>query len=136
MIDTFKNIMEDLDGKKEGLSYNEELEQELDNLVMSQREEIKNLGPNEFKNHQLPLARVKKIMKTDEDVKMISSETPALFAKACELFIIEITRRAWVHTDENKRRTLQKSDVADCIQNTIIFDFLVDVIYPGNSNYN
>ena len=128
--------MEDLDGKKEGLSYNEELEQELDNLVMSQREEIKTLGPNEFKNHQLPLARVKKIMKTDEDLKMISSETPALFAKACELFIIEITRRAWVHTDENKRRTLQKSDVADCIQNTIIFDFLVDVIYPGNSNYN
>ena len=124
--------MEEFDEKKDFWTFNEELEQALDGLVHLQKEEIKRLSPGEFKNHQLPLARVKKIMKTDEDVKMISSETPALFAKACELFIIEITRRAWVHTDENKRRTLQKSDVADSIHNTLIFDFLVDVINPGN----
>ena len=35
----------------------------------------------EMKNKQiLPLARVKKIMKSDEDVRMISSDAPALFA--------------------------------------------------------
>lgn len=28
----------------------------------------------DFKNHSLPLARIKKIMKADEDVRMISSE--------------------------------------------------------------
>lgn len=127
--------MEESDEKKEIWGFNEELEQALDTLVQAQKDEIKRLTPAEFKNHQLPLARVKKIMKTDEDVKMISSETPALFAKACELFIIEITRRSWVHTDENKRRTLQKSDVADSIQNTLIFDFLVDVINPNSSSY-
>lgn len=127
--------MEESDEKKEFWGFNEELEQALDNLIQGQKDEIKRLTPTEFKNHQLPLARVKKIMKTDEDVKMISSETPALFAKACELFIIEITRRSWVHTDENKRRTLQKSDVADSIQNTLIFDFLVDVINPNSSSY-
>lgn len=38
--------------------------------------------------HQLPLARIKKIMKSDEDVRMISAEAPVLFAKACELFIL------------------------------------------------
>jgi nuclear transcription factor Y gamma len=43
----------------------------------------------DFKTHALPLARIKKIMKSDEDVRMISSEAPALFAKACELFILE-----------------------------------------------
>jgi nuclear transcription factor Y gamma len=128
--------MEESDSKKEFWGLNEELEQALDDLIINQKDDIKKLTPNEFKNHQLPLARVKKIMKTDEDVKMISSETPALFAKACEMFIIEITRRAWVHTDDNKRRTLQKSDVADCIHNTIIFDFLVDVLNPGNISYN
>jgi len=127
--------MEESDEKKEIWGFNEELEQALDTLIQAQKDEIKRLTPAEFKNHQLPLARVKKIMKTDEDVKMISSETPALFAKACELFIIEITRRSWVHTDENKRRTLQKSDVADSIQNTLIFDFLVDVINPNSSSY-
>lgn len=81
--------------------------------------------PDLFKNHQLPLARIKKIMKSDEDVRvhysliqMISSETPVLFAKACEIFIIELTHRAWHHTEEAKRRTLQKSDIAACIENT------------------
>lgn len=70
--------------------------------------EIQQVGtdPAEFKNHQLPLARIKKvrgvakarltcgsackrlgtmclqIMKSDEDVRMISAEAPVLFAKA------------------------------------------------------
>ena len=46
-------------------------------------------------------------MKSDEDVKMISAETPILFAKACEMFIIELTYRSWVYTEQAKRRTLQ-----------------------------
>ena len=109
----------------------ENIEIALSQLIQSQSEEVKRMTCNELKNHQLPLARVKKIMKTDEDVKMISSETPVLFAKACELFILEITRRSWVYTEENKRRTLQKSDIADAIMHTAIFDFLEDVIHPS-----
>ncbi len=46
-------------------------------------------------------------MKSDEDVRMISSETPVLFAKACEIFITELTYRAWAYTLDSKRRTLQ-----------------------------
>jgi nuclear transcription factor Y gamma len=38
---------------------------------------------------------------------MISAEAPVLFAKACEIFIIELTHRAWNYTEEGKRRTLQ-----------------------------
>ena len=30
-----------------------------------------NLDPNQFKNHSLPLARIKKIMKLDDEVKVI-----------------------------------------------------------------
>jgi GDPmannose 4,6-dehydratase len=52
-----------------------------------------------FKSHLLPLARIKKIMKSDEDVRMISAETPVLFAKACEMFIIELTLRSWFFTE-------------------------------------
>eukprot|EP00898_Chlorokybus_atmophyticus_P008009 jgi/Chlat1/8209/Chrsp76S09206 len=82
----------------------------------------------DFKNHQLPLARIKKIMKSDEDVRMISAEAPALFAKACELFILELTLQSWIHTEDNKRRTLQKNDIAAAITKTDIFDFLVDIV--------
>lgn len=91
-----------------------------------QRQEIEHA--NDFKNHQLPLARIKKIMKADEDVRMISAEAPILFAKACELFILELTIRSWLHAEENKRRTLQKNDIAAAITRTDIFDFLVDIV--------
>ena len=50
-------------------------------------------------------------MKLDEDVKMISAEAPVLFAKAAEIFIHELTMRAWIHTEDNKRRTLQRNDI-------------------------
>lgn len=67
-------------------------------------------------------------MKADEDVRMISAEAPVLFAKACELFILELTIRSWLHAEENKRRTLQRNDVAAAIARTDVFDFLVDIV--------
>ncbi|KAK4804135.1 hypothetical protein SAY86_003952 [Trapa natans] len=83
---------------------------------------------SDFKNHSLPLARIKKVMKSDEDVRMISAEAPVVFAKACEVFIMELTLRSWIHTEESKRRTLQKTDIAAAISLTDVFDFLVDII--------
>ncbi|XP_022776211.1 nuclear transcription factor Y subunit C-1-like [Durio zibethinus] len=101
-------------------------QQQLQMFWSYQRQEIERV--NDFKNHQLPLARIKKIMKADEDVRMISAEAPILFAKACELFILELTIRSWLHAEENKRRTLQKNDIAAAITRTDIFDFLVDIV--------
>ncbi len=44
--------------------------------------------------NDLPLARIKRIMKSDEDVRMISAEAPVVLARACELFVLELTLRA------------------------------------------
>lgn len=84
--------------------------------------------------------------------QMISAEAPVLFAKACEMFIHELTLRAWIHTDENKRRTLQvrlsrglsfshsffpflidspslqRNDIATAIARNDTFDFLIDIV--------
>ncbi|KAG0302671.1 hypothetical protein BGZ99_002926, partial [Dissophora globulifera] len=46
----------------------------------------------------------------------------------CEIFICEITRRAWLHAEENKRRTLQRSDVASAVSKSDQFDFLIDIV--------
>jgi len=82
----------------------------------------------EFRNHSFPLARIKKIMKSDEHVRMISAEAPVVFAKACEMFINELTARAWNRTGETKRRTLQKNDIAAAINGIDTFDFLIDIL--------
>jgi len=100
--------------------------QELNRHWQEQFKSIENTKA--FKRHKLPLARIKKIMKSDEDVRMISAEAPILFAKACEMFIIELTIRSWIHTEEGKRRTLQRNDIASAISKTDIFDFLIDIV--------
>ncbi|KAK0177576.1 hypothetical protein PV328_001616 [Microctonus aethiopoides] len=91
-------------------------------------EEIKKITNMDLKTQALPLARIKKIMKLDGDVKMISAEAPMLFSKAAEIFIHELTLRAWVHTEDNKRRTLQRNDIAMAITKYDQFDFLIDIV--------
>ncbi|KAG0493711.1 hypothetical protein HPP92_004705 [Vanilla planifolia] len=79
--------------------------------------------------HSLPLSRIKKIMKqSGEEGKLISCEAPLVFSKACELFIQELTARAYKVTVQGKRRTLQKEDIATAIAATDVFDFLVDMV--------
>jgi len=68
-------------------------------------------------------------MKLDDDVKMISAEAPMLFAKAAEIFIHELTLRAWVHTEDNKRRTLQ---VSARLHRSVIFSPYCGVNYLLN----
>ncbi len=105
-----------------------ETQLELQSFFPKVLEDIKNIKNIEPGNQLLPLARIKKIMKLDEDVKMISAEAPLLFAKATEIFIHELTLRAWLHTEDNKRRTLQRNDIAMAISKYDQFDFLIDIV--------
>jgi len=82
----------------------------------------------DFKHPPLPLARIKKVMKSDPDVKMISADAPILFAKACEIFITEMTARAWIVAESSKRRTLSRADIARAIGKSDQFDFLIDIL--------
>jgi len=82
----------------------------------------------DFRHPPLPLARIKKVMKNDPDVKMIAADAPILFCKACEIFIAEITARAFIIADSNKRRTLSRADIAKAISKSDQFDFLIDIV--------
>jgi hypothetical protein len=70
-------------------------------------------------------------MKSDEDVRMISAEAPVLFAKACELFVSELTLKAWLHAECAQRRTLLLGDIAAVVHSTDTLDFLVRRSLPG-----
>eukprot|EP00608_Synchroma_pusillum_P005074 CAMPEP_0198443252 /NCGR_PEP_ID=MMETSP1452-20131203/69998_1 /TAXON_ID=1181717 /ORGANISM="Synchroma pusillum, Strain CCMP3072" /LENGTH=153 /DNA_ID=CAMNT_0044163883 /DNA_START=47 /DNA_END=508 /DNA_ORIENTATION=+ len=127
----------DMDSDEESVPEEEAqalLEEELDAFWAQQVQEMEELPvgtEQSYKAHNdLPLARIKRIMKSDEDVRMISAEAPVLFAKACEMFILELTLRSWNYSQRSKRRTLQKEDVSAAIRATKIFDFLVDFQEP------
>lgn len=105
--------------------------QQLNDFWAEKHKEIENT--TNFRTHGLPLARIKKIMKVDRNVKMVSGDTPVIFSKACELFIQELTMRAWTNAEVNKRRTLQKGDIASAITRSDEFDFLVDIVPRDNT---
>ncbi|KAF5338465.1 hypothetical protein D9611_013288 [Ephemerocybe angulata] len=86
----------------------------------------------DYRHPPLPLARIKKVMKSDPDVKMI----------AADVFISEITARAFIIADSNKRRTLSRADIAKALSKSDQFDFLIDIVpredlpFPGTSTSN
>ena len=44
------------------------------------------------------------------------------------VFISEITARAFIIADSNKRRTLSRSDIAKALNKSDQFDFLIDIV--------
>ncbi|EOA29078.1 hypothetical protein CARUB_v10025340mg [Capsella rubella] len=85
-------------------------------------------GDLDFKNYEFPLAKIKRIIKSDPNVTMLASEVPLLFSKAIKMFIMDLTMRAWRHTQEGNRITIYKSDIAAAVARTFTMDFLLDVV--------
>lgn len=58
------------------------------------------------------------------------------------VFISEITARAFIIADSNKRRTLSRADIAKALSKSDQFDFLIDIVprddlpFPGASSSN
>ncbi|KAL2341251.1 hypothetical protein Fmac_009191 [Flemingia macrophylla] len=82
----------------------------------------------DFKSRSLPLDDIKSIMEVDEDVDMISAETPALFVKACELFIYDLTMKAWANASKSKRESILKCEIASATTEAERFDFRSDFV--------
>ncbi|CAE6436713.1 unnamed protein product [Rhizoctonia solani] len=86
----------------------------------------------DFKHPPLPLARIKKVMKNDPEVKMISADGGSHLSfspkPAKVIFISEITARAYLVAEQHKRRTLAKADVARALSKSDQFDFLIDIV--------
>ena len=60
--------------------------------------------------------------------KRLSRRVLILTANKQKVFIAEITARAFIIADSNKRRTLSRSDIAKALSKSDQFDFLIDVV--------
>eukprot|EP00834_Sanchytrium_tribonematis_P000948 NODE_19_length_47148_cov_1.447810.p39 type:complete len:123 gc:universal NODE_19_length_47148_cov_1.447810:7329-6961(-) len=81
--------------------------------------------------YPMPLARVKKAMTILTETfsgLVISTDAPLICSKACELFVQELTSRAWLSAQEGKRRTLQRNDISAALLKSDHYDFLLDFI--------
>ena len=83
-----------------------------------------------YTSRELPLSRIKRIMKQDSclDARLVGMDATPAAAYASELFIEWIVTRAWEFTLHARRRTLQRRDLLDAILSEEKLDMLIDVI--------
>mmetsp|Transcript_5397 Transcript_5397/g.11139 ORF Transcript_5397/g.11139 Transcript_5397/m.11139 type:complete len:329 (+) Transcript_5397:276-1262(+) len=137
----------------------QELDEGLEEMWLGSAQGIQviDAATENWRNSKLPLAKIKKIMKSEDVILqelerdrqeklaaeegqtaaptnekstkfMISGEAPVLMSKACELMIKDLSFRAWRHTERNRRRTLQKQDLHAAVGESEVYDFLIDIV--------
>ena len=81
---------------------------------------------------------VKQIMKRVESVGNVSAEAAGILSKACELFIMDISHRSWIFTEEDSRKKLTPKDIQKASDPIDYFDFFKDIReeYQDKENKN
>ncbi|XP_066603139.1 DNA polymerase epsilon subunit 4 [Prorops nasuta] len=100
---------------------NEESQEETENSFHGDEEQKEKLL-------RLPLGRVRNIIKTDPDVNIINQEAVFLIAKSTELFIDSLAKEAYKYTQQMRKKTVQKRDIENAIDNVDALVFLEGMI--------
>ncbi|XP_049357937.1 nuclear transcription factor Y subunit C-4-like isoform X2 [Solanum verrucosum] len=119
-----KKIQQDEDERDP--SFMQLLKENLFSFWKRQKEEILRSDPK--RKHDLPISRIRRAMKSNDQVKMVSAHSTVLLSKAIEMFSMELTLRAWMQADQGKCRTLKRYDFARAIMDEELFDFLSDIV--------
>lgn len=83
-----------------------------------------NAANGEPRLSQLPLSRIKALMKLNPDAGLASAEAIFLMCKATELFIESLTKESFVYTAEARKKTVQRKDVEKAIESVDALMFL------------
>ncbi|KAF9107138.1 hypothetical protein BGX29_007199 [Mortierella sp. GBA35] len=76
----------------------------------------------------LPVARVKRIIKEDKDIQMVSNDAVFLISLATELFLESFTAKAFNLAKIEKRKTVSYKDLATAVTQHDSLEFLQDVV--------
>lgn len=62
---------------------------------------------------------------------MVNGDAPALFSKACEYFVLELTVRAWIRTQSCTRETIMGCDFFEAVRKSETYGFLINRVPFG-----
>ncbi|CEI96370.1 hypothetical protein G6F70_000225 [Rhizopus microsporus] len=75
-----------------------------------------------------PLARIKRLIKEDKDISLISTDATFCITYAAELFIEYLVSEALDKAKQEKRKSVFYKDLAKVVKDVEPFEFLEDVI--------
>ncbi|XP_012221097.1 DNA polymerase epsilon subunit 4 [Linepithema humile] len=110
-----------VDEQNRSFATEENSQEETDNALHGDEEQREKLV-------QLPLGRIKTIIKMDPEVSMVNQEAVFLITKSAELFIDSLAKEAYKYTVQAKKRTVQKRDVESAINNVDALVFLESML--------
>ncbi|CAL5097891.1 unnamed protein product [Urochloa decumbens] len=82
----------------------------------------------DFRKHPIPMRRLKKVVNAKKGKIMMRTDSPSFLAKACELFVQELTFRAWMCANSHGRRIILGSDIAEAVASIKTYGFLNNVL--------
>jgi histone H3/H4 len=127
-----EDATEDTSDVKDDLRDSDEVKAMMAQFFTQQMLSVMNRNPGAIAIDQLPLARIKRIMKQDScdpQPRQVSAETIPFMAYAAQLFTTCLTEMAWrLSTTRAKRNTLQVKDLKAAILASSRWDFLIDTV--------
>ncbi|GES99418.1 histone-like transcription factor [Rhizophagus clarus] len=76
----------------------------------------------------LPIARVKRIIKLDEEITTIGTDTTFLIAIAAELFVDYFVKKGSDRAKSERRKTIRYEDMANIVKEDENLEFLQDIV--------
>ena len=114
-----------------GISKEDNINNKNENLK-NEVEEIANLEIKDEKNHKkekntlmrFPLAKIKNIMKLDDDIKLCQKNAYYVIGKLTELFLKELARNSYLVCKNQKRKTINIEDISTAIRQNDKYSFI------------
>lgn len=88
-------------------------------------------APSQFDREiktQFPVARIKRLMQSDEDVGKVAQATPVVVAKALELFMIQLVDASCDRAKQQRAKRVGIPHLYKAVMEEEKFDFLRDVV--------
>lgn len=106
----------------------------LKEFMMNKELEAKTIDKYFLQAYNLPLSRIKKVIKIEEEVQWIAREVPFLLCLMTEIFIEELALRAWMSVEYRNTKTLQIEDITNAVNTDEKYDFLVYTVPNEEKN--
>ena len=75
--------------------------------------------------------RVRNLMKTITKRKVLRKEMIDMMSLACELFVMDVTYKAFEITQKKQKKILSKSDILEVLVDDQMYDFCIDIIHKN-----
>lgn len=94
-------------------------------------QEEKPFQPKKRAKCRFPIARIKKIMQSDEDIGKVSSSAPIVISQAIELFLTDLLELLVKEAAKKNSKKIVLSHVETCFADNSRLDFLKELIGKG-----